>query len=67
MSNLARSLLISPSVWVIVPLAWTAWFIIWHPGVDLASLRYLAAKQGDLHGTGDRIVAGGIAPLVMTA
>jgi len=45
MSNLARSLLISPSVWVILPLAWTAWFIIWHSGVDLASLRYLLLNR----------------------
>ena len=67
MSNLVRSLLISASVWVILPLAWTAWFIIWHPAVDLSSLRYLLLNRVIFIALVLGIVAGGIAYLVMRA
>ena len=65
MSNVARSLLISASVWLIFPLAWTAWFIIWHPAVDLSSLRYLLLNRVIVIAVVIGIVAGGIAYLLM--
>ena len=65
MSNLARSLLIAVSVWVILPLAWTAWFIIWHRAVDLRTLKYLLLYRVILIGLVIGTVAGGIAYMVM--
>jgi hypothetical protein len=52
-------------VWVILPLAWTAWFIIWHPAVDLSSLRYLLLNRVIVIAVVIGIVAGGIAYLLM--
>ena len=65
MSNLARSLLVAASVWVILPLAWTAWFIIRYQAVDLAILKSLLLFRVALIALVVGTVAGGIAYMVM--
>jgi hypothetical protein len=65
MSNLARSLLIAVGVWAVLPLAWTAWFIIRYQGIGLETLKSLLLFRVVLIALVIGAVVGGIAYIVM--